>query len=225
MSAQAAPQSGRGPYSSPRQEERQRRILDVARQEISRVGYDAITMQALAVAAGVSTKTLYNLYGSKDELLLAAVAELLGNLEQKTEVDSAEAGIPRLLAFTGVVFAQVVSAPRYAEVMARTLFQANPGQRLVEILLGNTLRLTRQALQAEQAAGGLIASADVAALAEQLAANQWGLILLWSKGIVALQGLEQQALRGQVLALLPLCSEARGKSLQGLLRAMESSGA
>ena len=66
----------RGSYSSPCQQERRQRILEAARDQITAVGYDALTMKHLAQAGGVSIKTLYSLYGSKDELMLTAVAGL-----------------------------------------------------------------------------------------------------------------------------------------------------
>lgn len=185
MSPQPATRPQRGPYSSPRQAARQQRILAVARQEISRVGYDAITMQALAEAADVSTKTLYNRYGTKDELLLAAVADLLGNLEQQEAVISAQPGIPMLLAFNASTCAQIVNTPSYAEVMTRTLYQSPAGHKLVDVLLGGTRRFAQQALEAEQASGSLDAAVDVPALAISLAASQWG------HGVDVEQGLDR----------------------------------
>ena len=196
MNAHTARRTVRGPYSSPRQEARQRRILDVARQEISAVGYDAITMQALADAAGVSTKTLYNLYGTRDELLLAAVADLLGNLEHQPAVEGAQPGIPRLLAYTDAAFSQILETLRYAEVMARSLFQAAPGHTLVDVLLGNTMRVGKTALETEAAAGALAAPVDADAMAVSLAAGQWGLVLLWSKGLVPLEDIRDRARDG-----------------------------
>jgi AcrR family transcriptional regulator len=207
MTAQTSVRAKRGPYSSPRQQQRQRRILETARREITSVGYDALTMQQLAKASEVSTKTLYNLFGSKDELLLAAVADLLGNLEQQPAVLAAAPGLATLRAFTEAVFDQVEETPRYAEVMAKSLFQAEPGHRLVEILLGNTLRVTAASLDSAKEGGELLAGTDTEALSQRLAAQQWGLILLWSKGLLELRELKSQALQGQVDALVPLATE------------------
>jgi AcrR family transcriptional regulator len=70
----------------------------VVREQISAVGYEALNIRDLAAASGVALKTLYNLYGSKDELLLAAVADLLSDVQNLEPVAGAEPGIPRLLA-------------------------------------------------------------------------------------------------------------------------------
>jgi AcrR family transcriptional regulator len=84
-------------YSSPRQQERQQRILTVVREQITAAGYDGINVRDVAAASGVALKTLYNLYGSKDELMLAAVAELLSDVQQLEHVAGAEPGIPGTL--------------------------------------------------------------------------------------------------------------------------------
>jgi AcrR family transcriptional regulator len=211
----------RGPYSSPRQEERQRRILAAVRREITNLGYDALTMAQLACASEVSTKTLYNLYGSKDELLLAAVADLLGNLEQQPLVLAAEPGLPSLLAFTEAVCDQVVAMPRYAEVMARSLFRADRDHRLVDVLLRNTQRVTLQALQAAQESDQLAGNPNLPVLANLLAAHQWGMVLLWSKNLIPLAEFKIQALQSQLMSLIPVC---KGSQQQALLTRLANSG-
>jgi AcrR family transcriptional regulator len=55
--------------------ERRRRILAVARKQLAKHGYDGLTMRDLAQAARVSVPTLYNLFGGKDTILAAAMAE------------------------------------------------------------------------------------------------------------------------------------------------------
>ena len=213
MSPVSAERKPRGPYASPRQEARQRRILESTRQEITRVGYDALTMQQLAKAGDVSTKTLYNLFGSKDELLLAAVADLLGNLEQHPSMQAAGAGVPALLAFTELVGEQILETPRYAEVMARALFHAEQGHRLIEILLGNTVRVAENALVDARSHGQVDPELDVGGCARVLAAHQWGVVLLWAKGLIPLEEYRRLARNSQICSLLPIC---RGDTLQRL---------
>ncbi len=204
MSSRAAVANPRGPYASPRQAERQRRILEAARREVTAKGYDALTMASLASAADVSTKTLYNLFGSKDLLLLAAVADLMGNLERLPEVTEAEPGLLTLEAFARVVFRQVQQTPRYAEVMARALFQADAEHRLVDILLGNAREFTARELESAVAAGQLKAEVDADRLSRILTGHQWGIILMWSKGMIDLDDIEERALESQALALASL---------------------
>jgi AcrR family transcriptional regulator len=203
----------RGPYSSPRQEERQRRILEVTRREIAALGYAAITMQGLAAASEVSTKTLYNLYGSKDELLLTAVEDLLHQIRQHPDLAKAPEGLTSLLAFFEVTDRQIVATPHYAEVMARTLFQAEKGHRLTRILLGDTRNFATEALAISIEQGEVHPDIDPVAIGKILMANEWGAILLWSKGLLPLQQFGRRALESRLMTLLPVC---RGKMKQTL---------
>ena len=61
------------PLGDEKRLERRKRILNAAREFVARVGYDNVTMKGLAEAAGVTAPTLYNTFGSKDELLYEAV--------------------------------------------------------------------------------------------------------------------------------------------------------
>ena len=67
---------------------RQQRVLACARRAI---GYARLTMKDLAHSSEVSVKALYNLFNSKHELLVAALAETLADLaEQPDDLQSGE---------------------------------------------------------------------------------------------------------------------------------------
>jgi AcrR family transcriptional regulator len=56
-------------------EDRQRRILEAARQQFRKANYRDVTIEAIAEEAGLSAMTVFNYYGSKGGLLLSLVAE------------------------------------------------------------------------------------------------------------------------------------------------------
>ncbi len=213
MGAKTA-QARRTIYSSPRQQERQQRILTVVREQITAVGYDGINVRDVAAASGVALKTLYNLYGSKDELLLAAVAELLNDVRQLEYVAGAEPGIPRLLGHTEAIATQIVETPAYADTMARTLFQAGRNHRLIDVLLGSSVRLVSENLQYAMSKGDLIETLDLKESAQVLAGHQWSIVLLWSKGLIALDSIPGAMLRSSLMSLIPLCRGARRAQLE-----------
>lgn len=62
-------------------QKRRRRILDEARNLLTHKGYDALTSRDLAKAAGVTTPTLYNLVGNKEEVLTTLAFESVDELE------------------------------------------------------------------------------------------------------------------------------------------------
>lgn len=210
----------RGPYSSPRQQKRQQRILDCARQAISDVGYEALTMKDLAEASQVSIKTLYNLFGSKDELLLAAVVDLLADLAGLPDVQAAAPGIARLRANLDAASAQVVASPAYADTMARALFQASKDHRLVDVLLNNTREVIYKQLTKAREQDELLPGIDLAAAATTLAGHQWSVVLMWSKGLLATEEFEAAARRSQLLSLIPLCQGEQRDQLEQRLVAL-----
>jgi AcrR family transcriptional regulator len=55
----------------------QKRILDEAREQFFKFGYSRITMDDLASSLGISKKTLYKHFRSKEELIKAAIAGLM----------------------------------------------------------------------------------------------------------------------------------------------------
>lgn len=51
------------------------KILEEADRQLREAGYSAMTIQSIARACGVGVGTVYNYFSSKDEILLACVAE------------------------------------------------------------------------------------------------------------------------------------------------------
>jgi AcrR family transcriptional regulator len=60
-----------------RQQGRRHRILSAARQMLTEAGYEGTVMSKVAERTDVSPTTLYNLYNTKDELLLEALANTM----------------------------------------------------------------------------------------------------------------------------------------------------
>ena len=70
---------------TPRQEVRREKILSAARKLVASQGYDGMVMSDLAEVAEVSPTTLYNLFNTKDELLLEALRGLMVKNYEKVE--------------------------------------------------------------------------------------------------------------------------------------------
>jgi AcrR family transcriptional regulator len=62
---------------------RRRRLLEAAVELANEGGYDAVQMRDVAARAQVALGTLYRHYSSKDELLLAALADQAGALRER----------------------------------------------------------------------------------------------------------------------------------------------
>ena len=62
-----------------------RRILEAARARFSQAGFEAATTREIASDAGIATGTLFNYFPSKEAIVLAMVAEALGEARHKAE--------------------------------------------------------------------------------------------------------------------------------------------
>ena len=201
---------------SERQLQREDDILAAARQELTEKGYHGVTMETLAQRAGVVKKTLYNLYGSKDDLLIAAISEVIQGY--RGPAPGAARGIAAMIASRVAASRQIVATPEYADAMARALGQAEPDHPLVRILLRDAIGEYVLHLEAARADGELVPEVDVVELAEQLISQIWGLILLWQKGLVALAEFETRSVRALVLPLHMVTQGRRRRWLEDLLR-------
>jgi AcrR family transcriptional regulator len=208
----------RGPYSSPLQQARKQRILHAARLQLERHGLAALTMQSIAESSETSLKTLYNLYGSRDLLLLAAAAELLDDLEESVPVQNSEPGIPRLLAFTAGVMKGFEYTPEYARVIVSILMRAEKDHPSANAQLGRIQEIAHEALCTANEQGELEPGLDLEELSCLVCANQWGIALLWEKGMLGLEQLEVQTNLNHYLTLTPLCRGKRKKMMKQKLQ-------
>ena len=81
----SAKTQSRGKVSAPvevRMADLRRRLLDVARDQYMRLGFNAVTMDETAAAAGISKKTLYQHFSSKEALLQAVAEESMANCNE-----------------------------------------------------------------------------------------------------------------------------------------------
>lgn len=193
-------------YNSPRLVARHAAILAAAREELAAKGFGGITMNELAARAGVTKKTLYNVYGSKDKLLVAAISDLIANYRDVATHD--EPGIPTIVASRRAAIKEVVASPAYSDAMTSALFQVDADPTLTRLLLTESIAFAQEQLSIEKENGGLIDNLDISILAEQVTSQGWGQILLCYKKLTPIERLASGSLTG----LLLLCHGAsKGK--------------
>lgn len=196
-------------YNSPRLLARQEGILAAARDELAEKGFQGVTMNRLAERAGVTKKTLYNIFQSKESLLLAAISEVIG-IYRDVPLDS-EAGLPAILSSRRAAIAQVTAAPDYACAMLTALVQEEEGGRLTQLLLDDSVASLAHHLEIEKTKAGLGADTDAKTLALQLAGQAWGQVLLFHRRVIDLDQFSNGSIEG-LLMLLMANAEGRTKS-------------
>jgi AcrR family transcriptional regulator len=202
---------------TPLQRARRERILTTTRDQLSLLGYDGINMRNLAAAAEVSPTTLYNLYENKDVLVLSALEDQLSRMGKQAGVQPS-AGLDYLLTISRAITRQIVETPRWADAIARLLFQAQPEDPITRTLLTDTLKDRQAALTVMQQAGEIDADADPASLSRSLMGAAWSTIMLWTKDVITLEALPAEYLRNQLYVLL---AAATPKSRRRLTRELD----
>lgn len=196
---------------TPRQEDRRDRILGVARQMVADYGYGGMVMSEVAERAEVSPTTLYNLYNTKDELLLEALRDfMVTSYQQVGEMSEAGPGWKYLLKVMEFGAALRSSEPAYAEAITDALLRAGQGDALTELLL----RAVRQdfllslAKMAER--GELRKEVDVEHLATILLGNYWSTFMMINKGLEVISRM-RVSLTVNLLAVLIASSQGAAR--------------
>ncbi|WP_405781238.1 TetR/AcrR family transcriptional regulator [Streptomyces sp. NBC_00859] len=165
---------GRAPDSTRRSERSHRAILDAALALVAEVGYNKLTVEAIAARAGVGKQTIYRWWPSKAAVLLDACVALTGDAEAEGEWS----GFPD----TGDIAADLKHVLRLTvdqfndekyDAPARALTAAGStdpelGRRFTRELLEPALGLYEERLRAGVAAGHIGADVDIRIAVEML---------------------------------------------------------
>ena len=202
---------------TPRQQARQRRIFETTRDLLAESGYEGLQMRVLADRAGVSPMTLYNRYGTKDDLVLLSMEELLADL-----ADEAQASRKRGLEFVrhnaAIVARQILETPRYAKAMALSLFNSRPGSPISRALLTNNIAASRQLIGQMQELGELDADIDTEQLSRGMAIAPWSTIMLWMQEQIDDDAFTDEYIMATVRVLFPAMTTATRKRYADRLR-------
>ena len=213
----------RGKYASPAQAERRKRILRETLKLLASESPSDISMAQIAELSDVSTKTLYNLFKSRNGLLLAAAAQTRADTQSSTSVMSAPAGISRILELTRRTMDTFERSPEFMESAMSVVVGISAEDEAEHHRVGMTQKWFHEALLVAESEDQLIPGTDCTQLSQLLAASQWGVTLMWQKGLISLETLRRQAIIKHCLDLMPFCRMETRKWLDDLLASMMGS--
>jgi AcrR family transcriptional regulator len=157
---------------------RRDRILAIARDLLTARGVAGVTMRELAQLSGVTLKTLYDIYGSKDALLVAAVRDRAYSVfSTREEAAHGLKGVPRLLYYVDLHSNGVRATTAFSRVVAPLL--AGPGDRFGAREL--YARFHGRALEDIREAGELKPGVDPSRILEALNVTLDALLIVWAK--------------------------------------------
>ena len=89
--------------------------------------------------------------------------------------------------------------------------------------VGMTQKWFHEALLVAESKDQLMPGTDCTQLSQLLAASQWGVTLMWQKGLISLDTLRRQAIIKHCLDLMPFCRMETREWLDDLLASMMES--
>lgn len=197
--------------------ERRERILEAARELIEAQGYEGLTMRDLADAAAVTVPTIYNLIGSKEQVLLAAVEE-----QTRLFVAGLERAGGDLLEVVEAAVRQMTRRPRYYRSLLLVLAvssHASPARRHVGRALAGEIGRTVEGLRS---AGDLADWIDHGALVERLHAHLDTAALEWARGSLTAPGFRAAALFDAATTMLGVTSGRARDEFEQVARSLQA---
>ncbi len=183
-------------------EERRRRILEAAREIIADRGFESLTMRVLAAQSRVTVPTIYNLVGSKEAVLAAAIEE------QTTGFVSRIASAPRATPASAILSViesscnELVRLPDYYQSLLRLLLNSGPAMDVRNGMSAALVTSFERALVEMKEAGELADWVEIQALASRLAGHLRMTSLDWAAGGLHSHALLATSLLGTCLMML-----------------------
>ncbi len=113
------------------QRERRRRLIDAAFELGAAGGYDAVQMRDVSITANVALATIYRYFGSKDDLLAAAMTEWTARLRGRVAQSPprGESLVEQMTDVLGRACRAMERQPKLSEALVRALSSADAGVR------------------------------------------------------------------------------------------------
>jgi AcrR family transcriptional regulator len=187
-------------------------ILAAARQLMREAGDPGFSMRALADQSGVSIATPYNLFGSKQAILLALLdADLAEYREALEKLDGNRIEVLfRAMALMTDLLGQ--EADLYRNVIAAVSHEGGPEFRA--LVAGPRYMLWKRLLREATEAGELRADVDPDALAITASQLAFSHTLEWAHGTLALDEMDARIAFGLAINLLGIATDASRARLE-----------
>ena len=198
---------------------RKRRILEAATKLISNGGIEACTMRELARKARLDVTTLYNYYGSKEEILEALRRSGARKLERRIKALEETAPIERIRAIVDLMLGVRESPPALARPINQPGPRRRPGTGPIELV---AMEQMEGEFQRAVEMGLLLPSADAKLVCVSVLgyASLW--LPLWARGVSNAE--ETAAWIGYTLSLSLLAvatEESRARLEQEMLQSQQ----
>jgi AcrR family transcriptional regulator len=203
---------------------RRRRILDAASCMLAGAGLPGLTVRALAIKAGVTVPTIYNLIGAKDQVVAALIESALDGM------DAALASVPGLRGIARAEAAVHASADlyfaspeRYSAVFrALQELQADPGESSLGPLFRRAGDVFCTAVSEAQTDGDLHGRLKPVPLGHHILHAQVETFRLWGIGALPVDAVRARACYALYISLLADATKPTRRVLLDRMRESEA---
>ncbi len=189
---------------TPRQQARRALILESVRSQLTEFGYEGVSMRKVAEQARVSPSTLYEIYQSKEHLILYAIAENLRNLG--IEEHQYEPGLERFVHRLESIAQFFVRDVDTGMAVAKVFLRAEKDSPANEVFLVNAIQARRTSLLEMLEMGQLKKSLDIEFFSRALISLTWGTAIFWVRGFISSDNFQAELIRSSLSLLLPLAT-------------------
>jgi len=201
-------------------ERRRHQILDAAARLVEADGLEGLTMRRLSDAAGVSYATVYNLVGSKEDVLVALLRSRLEEVGVELATSAFRDPLERARALVARVVDHSVPRPRLYRPLAAAVHEPAAGARGLPIRL-RTIELHEASIREAMERGLLRRDLDPHVLARHITLAVNGVIRRWAAGESSATAFRAEAEYALDVSLLGVASPSTRKKLLAELRACE----
>lgn len=174
-------------YMTEAQSSRIQRILDATKRLLAEVGADQMTMRDLALASGVATATLYNRFGSKDNIIMLTV---LDHYEQTiragmSQLKFGSTPLQKIVYGLGLFDMEIQKHPGLARALMSAYFKLEGSREMPEGLYRSLYQTWLPILKEMQHLRALRSWIPVDLLCEEICDREFGVVMKWSQGAIA----------------------------------------
>ncbi|MGV6807540.1 MAG: TetR/AcrR family transcriptional regulator [bacterium] len=198
--------------ATPRQIQRRENILRATLKLIESTDTHGFSVRELASEADVSVATIYNIYGSKEDVIVAAYEDFYKRaITENIRPDCC--GLEKIMRVFELMLTNMANKPNFARAIIATVSSFSSAQETSqekskisrEILL-EANSVMEDGIREMQDKGVLI-DIEPGVIAHELTKNFWGASVYWSAGELSMEQLNTQVYFSLYLTLLGLTPE------------------
>ena len=206
-------------------ERRRTRILEAARRCIHAGGAENLSLKTIAKTAEVSVATLYNLFGSKEAILVALLLRSIESFGQRLLASNSSGGpltdTPRQIdSLSDIAIDEFVSDEFFYRELLKSLHRMESRVHL-DGVVGLCLDLGEPIVDRMIATGELTEVVSPRVLSHQLFMSFVHAVQLWSSGITSSAQFRTQIAHSQCLLLAGVASDGFRTKLHARLRELD----